>query len=269
MTPLSALIVDDEPLARTRLSDLLLQIEGVEIAGSLGSGAEAVEEILRKPPDLVLLDVEMPKLDGFDVVEQLARRRQAQAKAAPLIAFVTAYPQFAVDAFDTGALDFLCKPVRLSRLENTIKRARNELSRRQATNRLDHLLHQLEHLREARERTEERAIWVQNRGEMVKVPVPGIEWIRAEAEYARLHVSGRSYLLRSSISALADELADAGFIRIHRSLLVPSDRIQAIRRTRTGTKIALASGEELPVGRKYRAAVAELRTGRQRSGGEV
>jgi DNA-binding LytR/AlgR family response regulator len=259
MTTLRVLIVDDEPIARTRLSDLLKQIEAVEVAGSVGSGAEAVEEILRSPPDLVLLDVEMPKVDGFDVIEQLARHGRSEARTPPLIAFVTAYPQFAVDAFDTGALDFLCKPVRLSRLENTIERARSELARRQATNRLDHLIHQLESLREARERPEERAIWIQNRGEMVKVPVRSIEWIRAEAEYARVHVSGRSYLLRSAISALAEELADAGFIRIHRSLLVPTDRIQAIRSTRTGTKIVLAAGAELPVGRKYRSAVTALR----------
>jgi DNA-binding LytR/AlgR family response regulator len=256
---LSVLIVDDEPVARERLREMLQKIPDTDVAGSAESGPEAVEAIRELAPDLVLLDIEMPKVDGFDVVEQIARDTAPRGVSPPLIAFVTAYPQFAVDAFETGALDFLCKPVRLARLEQTLGRARAELARRGAMERLNELAGQLDSLRQARRATEEQFIWVQHRGEMAKVSILAIDWIQAEAEYVRLHMGDRSYLLRSSIGSLADELADAGFMRIHRSFLVHSGKIRTIRSTRVGARIVTDAGVELPVGRKYRSAVLRLR----------
>jgi len=256
---LSVLIVDDEPVARERLRDMLDKIADTEVAGSVESGPDAIEAIRNLAPDLVLLDIEMPKVDGFDVVEQVARETVAPGRSPPLIAFVTAYPQFAVEAFETGALDFLCKPVRLARLEHTLDRARAELARRGAMERLNELAGQLDSLRQARRDTEEQFIWVQHRGEMAKVSILAIDWIRAEAEYVRLHMGDRSYLLRSSISALADELAAAGFMRIHRSFLVHSGKIRTIRSTRVGARVVTDAGVELPVGRKYRSALLRLR----------
>jgi two-component system, LytTR family, response regulator len=176
---------------------------------------------------------------------------------APLVCFVTAYPQFASDAFDSGALDFLCKPVRLNRLQKTIDRAREALLRRDAAGRLEELMSQLDQLRHARTATEERSLWVQHRGEMVRVPIGAIDWIEAEGEYVRLHVGAKSFLLRHPISSLAQDLVGDGFQRIHRSAVINLERLEAIRGTRGGQKILLSTGLELPVGRKYRRSLLE------------
>src|SRR5690348_14965062 len=142
---LRTLVIDDEPLAIDRLVDLLGQVEQVEVVGSATSGADAISKIDRLKPDLLLLDIEMPKIDGFDIVESL-RQNGGEAADPPLICFVTAYPHFAADAFETGALDFLCKPVRLSRLQKMIERAAVAMKQREAEQRFNDLFVQLESL---------------------------------------------------------------------------------------------------------------------------
>src|SRR5262245_46129025 len=150
MAPLRTVVVDDEQLALDRLCDLLQQIPSIEVLGTAKTGQEAVAQVVRMQPHLVFLDVEMPKMDGFDVIDSLRPRLADREAPAPLFCFVTAYPKFATDAFETGALDFLCKPVRLSRLERTIERAQTALKEREASRRLEQLSNQLEELRLAR-----------------------------------------------------------------------------------------------------------------------
>jgi two-component system, LytTR family, response regulator len=261
MEPLKVIIVDDEPLALDRLADLLERIDELELKGAFVSAAEAIPAIETLNPHLVFLDIEMPKIDGFDVVEVLARKGLS-AGQAPLVCFVTAYPQFAIEAFDTGALDFLCKPVRLSRLEKTVERARLALERRDAENRLTELSDQLEELRRARSASQERSLWVQHRGEMIRVPVSGLDWVEAEGEYVRLHVGAKSFLLRNPIGSLAEDLSTDGFLRIHRSAVINLERLDAIHGTRSGLKVSLSIGVELPVGRKYRRSLLERVPGR-------
>ena len=181
-----AILCDDELLALERLADMIQRIDGIEIVGTAGNGAAALELVAEVQPDLVFLDIEMPALDGFDVVEELARR----GGAAPLIVFVTAYPQFAAHAFDTGAIDFLTKPVRLGRLETAIDRARAAIESRDARARLGDLALQLQALRDERG-NDFRAgnyLWVQRRGETVRVDLDLVDWIQAEGEYVRLHL---------------------------------------------------------------------------------
>jgi len=139
MPSIRVLIVDDEPLALERLSGLLAEIPDAKLVAKLQNGAEAVAAVAEHEPDLVLLDVEMPRVDGFDVVDSLFERSRSSDGRLPLICFVTAYPQFATDAFDTGAIDYLCKPVRLARLQKTFSRARTALAQRDAAKRLDEL----------------------------------------------------------------------------------------------------------------------------------
>jgi DNA-binding LytR/AlgR family response regulator len=254
---LRVMIVDDEPLALDRLTDLLGRLPYIELTGAIGSGSAAIAAINELQPDLVFLDIEMPKVDGFDIVEVLARDTPSAGRPAPLVCFVTAYPQFASDAFETGALDFLCKPVRLKRLEKTIERARIALRQREAANRLAELTTRLDELRHTRTATQERSLWVQQRGEMIRIPIVALDWIQAEGEYVRLHLGEKSYLLRSSISSLVDDLANEGFLRIHRSLIINLERLSAIRGTRAGSKAKLSTGVELPVGRKYRRSLLE------------
>jgi|1186.fasta_scaffold23984_2 DNA-binding LytR/AlgR family response regulator len=258
MRPLRVLAVDDEPIALDRVGDMIANIDGVELVGSVQSGAEALEHIRSLQPDLLLLDIEMPRLDGFDVVESLSREKSDHAVRTPLICFVTAYPQYASTAYETGALDFLCKPIRLPRLEKAIARARLALEQRESIRRLEELSRQLDELRRVREAQPERAFWVRHMGERIRLDVADVDWVKAEGEYVRLHAGDKSYLLRTSIAAFSSQFGDAGFVRVHRSAAVNSHRLRAVRRTRSGTLIVLTSAAEIPVGRKFRKVVDEL-----------
>ena len=260
MTPLRALVVDDEPLAIDRLVDLLSQIGGVDVVGTAASGSEAIEAIAYLRPDLALLDVEMPKIDGFDVVERLARQEWPGGRPTPLIAFVTAYPQFALDAFDTGALDFLCKPVRLPRLEKTIARARAALGLREGPDRLNELSVKLDVLRESRLPRDERSLWVNRRGGMVRVDIATVDWIEAEGEYVKLHVGDTAHMLRTPIGYLTAQLENEGFIRVHRSATINRNRLKGIRRSRQGVGVLLESGVEVPLGRTFRHVLKAIKS---------
>ena len=251
------LIVDDEALAVERLQDLLARFPEVEVAGTANGGRIALEQVEALRPDAILLDVEMPVLDGFDVVEELARSDEP----APLIVFVTAFPQFAVNAFETGAIDFLTKPVRLSRLQIAIERIRIALDGRTARTRLDELASQLETLRAERgaQLHERNYVWVQSRGERIRVDLDRIDWIAAEGEYVRLFVGGASYLHRESVTGMVQRLNPVRFMRVHRSFLVNRDRIASVKRRPTGSyQIVTDGGRELPVGRSYRSEVRGL-----------
>lgn len=253
---MKVLICDDEPLASERLADLLEMCGGAQLVGTASNGQEALDLVDALRPDLLLLDIEMPRFDGFDVVEQLSRRAPSPASPPPLIIFVTAYPRFAAAAFEAAALDFLTKPVRHARLEQALARAREAVGAREAAARLDELARQLERLRdEHREPKEQRHLWVQRRGEMVRVLIEQIDWIAAEGEYVRLHLKDQSYLYRELLSAMMTQLEPERFVRIHRSYAVNRERVTAIRRSVHGAlKLLLSNGVELPVGRTYRSA---------------
>ena len=252
------MVIDDEPLAIERISDLLDRIEDVELVGAYLSAVEAIERVPEERPDLILVDIEMPKVDGFDFIEALLKEGRLDAQSAPCICFVTAFPQFASDAFDKGVLDFLCKPVRLGRLEKTIDRARLTLAQRDALARLEEINRQLDMLRESRSFSAESSLWVHQRGQMVRISIEALDWVQAEGEYVRLHVRDQSFLLRGSISSLADRLGDCGFIRIHRSTIINQARVSAFHSSRTGARALLENGVELPVGRKYRQVIRQM-----------
>lgn len=251
------LLCDDELLAVQRLQDLLARIEGVEVVGTSTNGTAALADIAALSPDAVLLDIEMPALDGFDVVEELARA----GESAPLIVFVTAYPHFAATAFETGAIDFLTKPIRLGRLQIAIDRVRRSIEDRSARTRLQELAGQLDALRHERagDLAEQRHIWVQRRGETVRVDLDRVDWVAAEGEYVRLYLGDANYLHRESLTALLDQLDAQRFSRIHRSYIVNRDRISSVRRLATGSyQLTTDVGNKLPVGRSYRRVVRDM-----------
>lgn len=264
MSPLRILACDDEPLALERLTDMLARLPDVMLAGSAENGRDTLSLIAAARPDVLLLDIEMPRLDGFDVVEELAAQLRGVGSPPPLIIFVTAYPRFAAQAFDSGALDFLTKPVRFARLEQAVARARRALDDREAHRRLDELARQLDALRAERagEGPESRHLWVQRRGELVRVDLDKIDWIRAEGEYVRLFCGETSYLHRDLISAIIERLDERRFVRVHRSVIVNRERVASIKRARHGAiKLVLDSGEELPVGRTYRRDARTMTAG--------
>lgn len=250
------LICDDEPLAVERLCDLVGRIGGAEVAGTATDGHTAISEVERLAPDALLLDIEMPALDGFDVVEALAKA----GGATPLIVFVTAYPNFAAHAFDTGAIDFLTKPVRLARLDTAVDRVRRAIQDREAATRLAELARQIDALRSEQGGDAARAhLWVQRRGENLRLDLGEVERVQSEGEYVRIFQGEASYLHREPISSLIERFDSTRFVRIHRSHIVNRDRVASIRRRPAGGyTIVTDRGEELPVGRNYRAVVRDL-----------
>ncbi len=260
MTPLRVLMCDDEPLALDRLAALLGRCEGVELVGAMQSGPALLDEVQALQPTLILLDIEMPQVDGFDVVEALSRMSWPAPAMPPLVIFVTAHPEFAVDAFDSGALDFISKPVRLSRLEQGLRRARDAAEQLEAHRRLMELSDQLEDLKRARAAGRDTGhIWVRKGTETVRLEIGAIDWIEAEGEYVRYHAGADNYLERGSLTDAAGRFASYGFARIHRSAVINPERVGAIEKTRWGGLVVrLRSGAEVPVGRKFRAVVQAL-----------
>lgn len=254
--PLRVLVADDEPLAVDRLSRLLAQLPAVALAGTAANGEEALAMIRDLAPDVVLLDIKMPLLDGFDVIEQQLGAR------APAIIFVTAFHRFAVKAFEVAAADYILKPVRLARLATAIERARALIATQQVAQdpaALRALAASLRHSTTAAEPDPDEDFWVQRHGEFIRVPVSRLERATAEGEYVRLHAGDQSYLHREPIGHLAERLAPRGFIRVHRSAVVRSDLVTAARRTRYGRlAVILADGSEQTVGRKYADTVRGL-----------
>lgn len=239
--PLRALIVDDEPLAVERLEILCAAIDGVTPIGTASDGEGALRQARAMAPDVLLLDISMPGLDGMSV----ARALEGQA-ARPAIIFCTAFDQFAVAAFDIAAVDYLLKPVTRDRLAKAIARVREKL--RLAPEGVPSVVSQW---------AEE--FWIPHRSEMIRVAAIDIDLIEAERDYMRLRIGQRSFLLHETISELERRLDPARFIRLHRSIIVRKDFIASLQHDRLGIWFAcLANGARLRVGRTYLAGVKAL-----------
>ena len=240
-TPLRTLIVDDEPLAVERVQVICAELPAVSVVGTASDGAAALRLAEKLEPDLVLLDMTMPELDGLGVAQRFAAQEQA-----PVVIFVTAHDHFAVEAFDLEAVDYVLKPVSAERLERAIERAvaRRGQRRQKASRFLDEL-------------------WVPHRSELLRIAVNEVHQIDAERDYVRLHVggpdAGRSYLLLQTIAGLEERLDPEQFIRIHRSTILRRDNIRGLRHDGLGVWSAeLVNGEALRIGRTYLARVKAM-----------
>jgi DNA-binding LytR/AlgR family response regulator len=256
METLRVLIVDDELLALRRLELLLGRIPGVELVGSAREGREAIAAIATLRPDVVLLDIKMGAMDGFEVVEAL------EGPHVPLIIFVTAFDEFAIRAFEVSAVDYVVKPVELDRLRGALAKARQALQAHEAATRIAELQAVLAALRQDRQlsaRRPEAKIWAQRRGEYVPVNVDEIDWVESERDYVHLHVADRSYMLRETLGGVQERLDPERFVRIRRSALVRIDRVSAIKRVGYGNvRVQLTSGVQLRVGRTHLAKVRAM-----------
>lgn len=252
-----ALIVDDEPLSLARLRVLLGRFEDVEVVAAAENGSVALQLLSTTNADVLFLDVEMPGMDGFDLLEALG----SEGPQVPLIVFVTAFPRFAADAFDTGAVDFLTKPIRTERMGRALERVRKALQDRIARQRLQELLLQLDQLRSIRTNIDSKRdyLWVQRRGEAVRLDLDKLDRIAAEGEYVRLFIDSQEYLHRASVTAMAARLDDRRYVRVHRSHIVRRDQVASIRRKPTGSySLILTGGQTVPIGRRYRHLIASL-----------
>lgn len=244
------LIVDDEPLARRRLVQLLTIIPDIEIAGEAEGGREALELIELLRPDVLLLDIEMPAVDGFAVLRNLPPER------APAIVFVTAFQDHAVKAFELRAADFVVKPVAGDRLAKALEQARSDLDARCAGERLAFLQARLAELESRVLASSEPHLWVQIGSEKRRLALADIRWLEAERDYVRVHMNGRSHLINAMLGNMEKELQGEDFLRVHRSAIVRKDKVRAVLRGRFSTTVLeLDDGHRLPVGRKYRPAV--------------
>lgn len=253
--PIRALIVDDEPLALELLREMLAPHRSIAVIGERRSGTDAVEAIAALAPDLVFLDVQMPEMTGFEVVEAVGPARM------PAVVFVTAYDRYAVKAFEVHALDYLLKPFDEERLDRAIRRVEGALDRARPDplgDRLAALLAELgARVPERRERPERLVI--QDAGRAVFVPLDAIDWIEAAGKYVIVHAGAATHTLRESIGALEAELDPRRFARIHRSTIVRVDRIREVRTLFGGEyEVVLRDGTELGSSRGYRHRVQAL-----------
>ena len=247
---LRIVIVDDEPPARARLRRLLEAHDEVEIVGECGDGASAVQAIETALPDLVVLDVQMPELDGFEVLRTL------DVPKMPAVIFVTAFDKYAVRAFEVHALDYVVKPVEQARFDHALSRARQHLNEPQDA--VAGLLREL-----ARERTYLLRIPVRSDGRVKVIDLEDVDWLGAADNYVTIHAGGREYLVRDTIAAVERRLDPSQFARVHRSTIVRIDRIAELIPDLHGDfRIRLKNGAELALSRTYRARV-EAQFGRK------
>lgn len=244
------LIVDDEPLARRRLVQLLAARPDIEIAGEADGGREALELVELLRPDVLLLDIEMPGVDGFAVLKALPRDK------APAIVFVTAFQDHAVKAFELRATDFVVKPVSADRLAGALDQARSDLKARRAEERLAFLQARLAELESRALSASDPGIWVQIGNEKRRLALTEIRWLEAERDFVRVHMNGHVHLVSAMLGDMEKLLDERAFLRIHRSWIVRKDKVRGVLRGRFSTPVLeLDDGHRLPVGRKYREAV--------------
>ena len=243
-----AVIVEDEPLARQTLREMLAEAEWLEVAGEAGDGLSAVELINTLKPDLVFLDIQMPETDGFGVVSALG------AEHMPLTIFVTAYDRYAMKAFEVHALDYLLKPVGKERLTEALNNARKQLqhpSEAMFQRRVLDLLGDLDSRQNAPQR-----IVIKADGEIVCLKPGEIDWAESAGNYVCLHVGGNTHILRETITSLESRLGHRQFLRVHRSTLVNVDRIKTLRPSLYGDyAILLRDGTKLTLSRGFRETV--------------
>ncbi len=251
MKHLRTIIVDDEPAARARLTRLLAQDAEIELVAECRNGTEAIEAITKHKPDLLFLDVEMPQMNGFEVVTRIGRERM------PFVVFVTAHDQYALKAFDVDAVDYLLKPYDDDRFFSSLSKAKKHMDMRmnsKLTGKLMDLMR--EHLHAKSEYTEQFII--KERGREIKVPVDDIIFLRAEGNYLHLQLKEKHHLYRMTMNAVETELDPTRFLRIHRSYIVHNTHIRNVRYSGNNEFVFLmANGERIVSGRSYREQIAK------------
>jgi two-component system, LytTR family, response regulator len=247
-TPVRTLIVDDESLIRRGLRDRLGEIDGIEVVAECENGAEAVERILSEEIDLVLLDVQMPDIDGLEVVRQVGPERM------PLVIFVTAYDEYALRAFELNAVDYLLKPFDEERLRQSIARASEKLNQQDQKA----LIERLQTLISTRTAHPKR-LTVKNDETYEFVDIDSIDWAESANNYVQLHCGTKNYLMSETLNNLEKRLSPHGFVRVHRCHLVNTRRIVAVHPMLSGTFVLqLRNGVRIGTGRQYKDTIRDL-----------
>jgi len=250
---LRVLVADDQPMARERLVSLLSAEPGVELAGTAASGPEAIDCIRNASPDLVFLDLQMPGMDGFKVIEAIGVDRM------PATVFVTAYDEYAVRAFEVQALDYLLKPFGRQRFQSALERARRHLERERQGEMAGRLA---ELLRTGRQESTGERLLVKSGGRVSFVDVESIDWVEAEGNYVRIYAGEHVHLMRETMSGLIEKIGPHRFFRIHRSRIVNIKRVKELLIAGGGDyQVVLLDGTKLGLSRLYRDALQEQLAG--------
>ncbi len=248
MSGLRVVIVEDEPLAIERLELALKDLAGVDVVGTALDGKQGLALIRKVKPDLAFLDIRMPSMDGLEVAEALA------AEGGPAVIFLTAYGQYALDAFEVAAVDYLMKPIALERVRAAVGRVRTRIDQSTAAERAEELRQLLEAVRRdtGGPGGVQSSLWVTDARGRVRVPVASIEWLEAERDYVRIHTETGNHLARTTLNGLAKQLDPGAFHRIHRSAIVALRSVTGLKRRSWGlTSVTLTNGAEVAVGRPY------------------
>jgi two-component system LytT family response regulator len=257
---IKTLIVDDEPLARRTIRDLLQTDPEIDVIGECGSGPEAVNFLRQQMPDLLFLDIQMPGMNGFEALSKIEHEQ------IPAIIFVTAFDQYALKAFDVHAIDYLLKPFSDERFREALRQAKSQVEMREI-NRLSRSLLAL--LGEqvggeagaAKRKSFLTRFMIKGTGRVTFIDAADVDWIAADDYYIKLHVGSKAHLLRMSMNELEEKLDPKKFLRIHRSTIVNFDRIKELQQSPNGEYVVLLkSGTELKLSRNRRDRLEELLT---------
>ena len=269
--PLKAFIVDDESLARKGLALRLEPFEQVQLIGESGNSRDALEQIVELSPDVVFVDIQMPGLNGFELLRELQQR----VDNLPAVVFVTAFDHYAIRAFEVRALDYLLKPVDEERLAETLERVQQELapnSYHKTQQKLVNLVSEvtgqqgdaiLEQLARGADISElnryPEHIAIKDSGEITRVPVNTIEWVDAAGDYMCIHAAGETFILRRTMKELEQELNPNRFQRVHRSAIVNIDQVEKLCTRHNGEyHLVLKNGQNLKVSRSYKDRIKQL-----------
>jgi two-component system LytT family response regulator len=265
MQKLRTIIVDDEPLALKLLRTVLSEIADIEIVAECSNGKQAVEAATELEPELIFLDIQMPGMNGFDVIKSM------QAEIMPMVVFVTAYDQYAVDAFDVHAVDYVLKPLDSERIARSVERAIDRLKNDTDQSFKSPLIGAIEEISEraSKEKTEEtvnnlpdgmkRKLLVRDSGVVKVIPFDDIDWVDAAGDYMCVHAGGETHVIRSTLRDLMTKLDDNLFVRIHRSTIVNVERVVSVTPLQKGGSLLhLTQGESLKVSRNYRDSIRKF-----------
>jgi two-component system LytT family response regulator len=265
MQKLRTIIVDDEPLALKLLRTVLSEISDVEIVAECSNGKQAVEAATELEPELIFLDIQMPGMNGFDVIKSL------QTDIMPMVVFVTAYDQYAVDAFDLHAVDYVLKPLDIERIARSVDRAIDRLKNDVDRSFKSPLIGAIEEISEraSKEKSDEsvnnlpdgmkRKLLVRDSGVVKVIPFDDIDWVDAAGDYMCVHAVGETHVIRSTLRDLMTKLDDNLFVRIHRSTIVNVERVVSVTPLQKGGSLLhLTQGESLKVSRNYRDSIRKF-----------
>lgn len=250
MTKIRAMVVDDEAMARERVIGMLRQESDIELIGECSDGQQAVQAIAAQQPDLVFLDVQMPAVDGFGVIQQVGPEKM------PAVVFVSAYDEYALKAFEVHAMDYLLKPFSRERFQQTLQHARTHVERRRAGDLGKRLMALVQDVKPEPQRLDR--LVVKSGGRVFFLRTDDIIWIEAAGNYVRLHLAEDSHLFRETMNGIEARLDPRRFVRIHRSRIVNSDRIKELQPWFNGEYVVvLQNGTRLTLSRGYREKLQE------------